>query len=296
MHGIVPDKADARGARARAARAGRAAAAARAALPAPALRRAAPARRHRARAGDGARAHRLRRAGVRARRVDPGADHQPARGPAEPPRPHLSLHRARPVGRAPHLGPRGGDVSRQDRRDRRPAARSTRTPLHPYTRALLSAVPIPDPALEARREHTVLRGEVPEPPPAALGLRVPPPLPDRGRALQLRKFRRCGRSSPGTGPPAISLDRRIDRRPGSPSTSRQAKTKGAPDAGALAEGNSEEEVLMKQLVPAGARRSRRAHVSPFPHRPSRRATAASWSSRCPPSRRPTTATARRPSA
>jgi oligopeptide transport system ATP-binding protein len=34
-------------------------------------------------------------------------------------------------------------------------------PQHPYTKALLSAVPIPDPAVEARREHTVLRGEVP---------------------------------------------------------------------------------------------------------------------------------------
>jgi oligopeptide/dipeptide ABC transporter ATP-binding protein len=42
------------------------------------------------------------------------------------------------------------------------------TPRHPYTRALLSAVPIPDPAVEATRERTTLRGEIPSPinPPA----------------------------------------------------------------------------------------------------------------------------------
>ncbi len=36
-------------------------------------------------------------------------------------------------------------------------------PLHPYTRALISATPVPDPVLESKRHYTVLPGEAPDP-------------------------------------------------------------------------------------------------------------------------------------
>lgn len=38
-----------------------------------------------------------------------------------------------------------------------------RNPLHPYTKALLAAVPIPNPRVEAQREHILLTGEIPSP-------------------------------------------------------------------------------------------------------------------------------------
>ena len=79
--------------------------------------RPAPAHRHRPCRHPAAEGHRLRRAGVGARRVDPGAGHQPPAGPAGRVRHRLRLRRARPLGGAADLASCRGDVPRQHRRD-----------------------------------------------------------------------------------------------------------------------------------------------------------------------------------
>ncbi len=57
-------------------------------------------------------------------------------------------------------------------------------PLHPYSVALLSAVPIPDPAVESRRRRIILTRRRPEPGRAAAGLPLPHPLLAPGAARQ----------------------------------------------------------------------------------------------------------------
>ena len=72
--------------------------------------------------------------------------------------------------------------------ERAPAPALYAAPRHPYTAALLSAVPVPDP--KAQRDRIVLTGEVPSP--AA----PPPGCPFHPRCPHPKKNERCRTEPP----------------------------------------------------------------------------------------------------
>ena len=164
---------------------------------------------------------RRRRARLGARRLDPGADPEPARGAAGRVRPHVPLHRARPERRPARLRPDRGDVPRQDRRALAgggaatpgPSIRTRRRSSRPYPPSRRPRASAAAPGRAPRRPT--------EPGRATAGLPVPHALPLRDRDLQ--RGRAAARRPPPRPPGRLSSPAEHRRSPG------RAREPGPPD-------------------------------------------------------------------
>ena len=121
------------------------------------------------------------------------------------------LHRPRPRGREERERPRRRDVPRQDLRGRRARRALRSSPAHPYTAALLAAIPVPDPERSGPTTGRTLGGEIPSPvaPPSGCRFRTRCPKA-AGRSARPRS-RRSARSRPASSSPATSRWRRARR-------------------------------------------------------------------------------------
>ena len=147
-------------------------------------------------------AARARRAGLGARRLHPGRRHQPARASCKAELGLSYLFVAHDLSVVRHIADRvavmylGRIVEIGDADD------VFDRPSHPYTQALLSAMPMPDPVAERQRTRILVRGDLPSPanPPSGCRFRTRCPL---YAELPAEQQRRCAEDDP-------RLERHID--------------------------------------------------------------------------------------
>ena len=185
------------------------------------LRRPAPAHRRRAGARPQPGADRRRRADQRPRRVDPGPDHQPPRAAPGRSSGLTYLFIAHDLSVVRHISDRIAVMYLGRIVELRRLARAEPRAAPPVHRGAAVGDPGPGPGVESRRRRIILRGDVPIPVDAAVGLPVPHPLlaaraarqpgalrdggsgaarpghRPRGRLPLRRGGRRLGRAAPG---------------------------------------------------------------------------------------------------